>query len=359
MPSIGTTNIVNDAISSVWHNIPWYFWLLIIIVGIVKIMAETTPKKRKHQRYDAIFGNPNPPQPSFNAKLMPCPDCGKTVSLNAASCPHCGAPITPEYVNEVKSKRDLQRRKQQKEADVFSVRGSNGCVLIVLVVFFCLVLKFISGILMWVLAGLLSLLILAGLYETFRLRDKGKLGEEIVRQKLANRLPKETYRVLNDIFLPLENGGTTQIDHVVVSIFGVFVVETKNYSGWIFADKNSPSWTQVLGNAKNHFQNPIRQNYLHLCAIADNLGLPKDILHGIVAFADDCEFKTERPKGVVLFNELPAYIQRFGESIITQSEVADIVSAIREWNASITPAQRASHVENLEKRYSSGARPSK
>ena len=354
MPSVEMTNIVNDAISSVWRRIPWYFWLLIVIVGIVNTFAKPAHKKRKRQRYDGIFGNPNPHQPLFNAKLMPCPDCGKAVSLNAASCPHCGAPITTEYVDEVKTKMDLQRRKQQKEADVFHVRASNGRCLIVLAVFLWFVLKFMSGILMWVLSGFLSLLILAGLYKMFRLRDKGKLGEEIVRQKLANRLPKEKYVVLNDIFLPVENGGTTQIDHVVVSVFGVFVVETKNYSGWIFADKNSPSWTQVLGKAKNLFQNPIRQNYLHLCAIADNLGLPKDVLHGIVAFADDCEFKTERPMGVVLFNELPAYIQQFGESIIKQSDVADIVSAIREWNASITPAQRASHVENLENRHSCG-----
>ncbi|GGI90260.1 nuclease-related domain-containing protein [Shewanella gelidii] len=64
--------------------------------------------------------------------------------------------------------------------------------------------------------------------------DKGNLGEAKVYQALATALPAKDYQILNNITLPLEDGGTTQIDHIVVSEFGVFVIETKNLQGWIF-----------------------------------------------------------------------------------------------------------------------------
>lgn len=213
------------------------------------------------------------------------------------------------------------------------------------------VFRFSSGVWTWVLSAPLILLIAAGIWEAIRLGDKGYLGEEIVKQKLLQLRPKGTYKVLNDIYLPIEEGGTTQIDHIVVSHFGTFVIETKNYSGWIFADGQSPTWTQVLGNTKNQFQNPIRQNYLHLRSIVDNLGLPENLLHGIVAFADDCDFKTPRPEGVVFFNELASYIAKFTERVIKDDDVDEIVKTIREWNASVTADQRANHVKNLKARH--------
>lgn len=191
----------------------------------------------------------------------------------------------------------------------------------------------------------------ASIFEVIKLGDKGYLGEEIVKQKLLQLRPKGSYKVLNDIYLPIEDGGTTQIDHIVVSPFGTFVVETKNYSGWIFADGKAPTWTQVLGKTKNQFQNPIRQNYLHLRSIVDNLGLPENLLHGIVAFADDCEFKTERPEGVVFFNELTSYISKFTDRVIENDDVDEIVKTIREWNDSVTAAQRSNHVNNLKTRH--------
>ena len=74
-------------------------------------------------------------------------------------------------------------------------------------------------------------------------------------------LPSSMYRQYHDVILPTA-GGTTQIDHVFVSVFGVFVVETKNMSGWIFGSERDQDWTQVFpGGRKFKFQNPLRQNY--------------------------------------------------------------------------------------------------
>ncbi len=74
-------------------------------------------------------------------------------------------------------------------------------------------------------------------------RQKGKRGEKLVAQVLS-QLPEE-YVILNDVVLPTTSG-TTQIDHIVVSKYGVFTIETKNYRGDIYGDDNRQEWTQLI-----------------------------------------------------------------------------------------------------------------
>lgn len=73
--------------------------------------------------------------------------------------------------------------------------------------------------------------------------QKGKRGETRV-SLILSRLPEE-YTILNDLVFQTENG-TTQIDHVVVSKYGVFAIETKNYRGEIYGDDNRKEWTQLI-----------------------------------------------------------------------------------------------------------------
>lgn len=178
----------------------------------------------------------------------------------------------------------------------------------------------------------------------------GKAGEMAIAMCLRTGLPKDEYLILNNVYLPIEDDATTQIDHVVVSRYGIFVVESKNYSGWIFGDKDSPKWTQTMFRKKSTFQNPIRQNYRHLCAISENLGIPKMYLKSVVVFTGDCEFKTAMPEGVVYLHKAAAYIRTFTKPIIKDKQVAEIAEVMREWDQSVTKGRRARHVENLKRR---------
>ena len=74
------------------------------------------------------------------------------------------------------------------------------------------------------------------------------------------------YHLMNHVTLQLKDG-TTQVDHILVSRFGVFVIETKDYKGWIFADAKQANWTQVLFKLKFKLQNPIFQNSRHVRAV--------------------------------------------------------------------------------------------
>ena len=182
-------------------------------------------------------------------------------------------------------------------------------------------------------------------------KQKGKRGEKLVARRLRKGLPDE-YLILNDIYLPLPDGTTTQIDHVVVSQYGVFVVETKTYSGWIFGDEKSAQWAQSIYRKKSRFQNPMRQNYKHICALADNLGIDKSYFTGVVAFTGDCTFKTDMPDGVVYSRRAADYIRSCNTPRIKASQVGELADAIAEWQGTVSEERKSSHVANLRKRHS-------
>ncbi len=145
--------------------------------------------------------------------------------------------------------------------------------------------------------GLLALLIVVRILGSTRF--KGWSGERAVSKGLS-RLDPATYHAFHDLYLPRPDGqGTTQLDHVVVSPFGIVVVETKNYRGWIFGSEKQAQWTQQIYRQKNRFQNPLHQNDLHVHALMDCLDLPRDAFLPVVFFIGDAEFKNPVPPNVL------------------------------------------------------------
>ena len=111
------------------------------------------------------------------------------------------------------------------------------------------------------------------IYIQWKLPDwKGQIGEIGVSRKLSDLSP-EHYIILNDIMV-VSGGNTyaTQIDHIVVSNYGIFCIETKAYKGWIFGGAKQKYWTQVIYRYKNKFLNPLHQNFAHIKAIEGLLG---------------------------------------------------------------------------------------
>jgi len=108
-----------------------------------------------------------------------------------------------------------------------------------------------------------ALFLIGFIFKKFYLpKIKGAFGEYRVARKLR-RLNKKDYIVYNDIYLK-NKGKSTQIDHLILSIYGIFVIETKNYKGWIFGNESSKYWTQILYNNKFKIFNPIIQNWAHI-----------------------------------------------------------------------------------------------
>ena len=186
----------------------------------------------------------------------------------------------------------------------------------------------------------------------FKAKIKGWSGEVLLDRFLKMRLDGTKYKILRDIMLPTDDGATTQIDHIVVSQWGIFVIETKTYSGWVFGDANSAQWTVTHFKRKDRFQNPLRQNYRHIDTLSECLGISKDYFKTIVAFCGETTFKTQMPPEVMLFCDVPDYIHRQSVDVIIKAEqVSEIVEAIHEWQATLSRERRASHVANLKKRH--------
>lgn len=110
---------------------------------------------------------------------------------------------------------------------------------------------------------------LSGLLRDLRLfTDFIDPDELFVSSRLKAKLNPLEYRVLDNLLLPSSgNLETAQIDHLVLSVYGIFVIETKSYQGWIFGTTTRQNWTQVLYRRKEPLYNPVWQNYGHMKAI--------------------------------------------------------------------------------------------
>lgn len=147
-------------------------------------------------------------------------------------------------------------------------------------------------------------------------------GEQKVADILAGELSYTDYFLFNNIIINSKNNISTQIDHIVVSKFGIFVIESKDLSGWIFGSKNSPTWTQSMpGAVKYKFQNPIHQNYGHLMALKELMPFAKDNFYNIVVFTGNAEIKTERIENVLYLDELIENIKKHSQEKLNENEV--------------------------------------
>ena len=178
---------------------------------------------------------------------------------------------------------------------------------------------------------------------------KGATGEALVRLAARLRLPSEVYHQFHNITLQTRDG-TTQIDHIFVSRFGVFVVETKHFKGWIFGSERDAQWTQVLFRSSFRFQNPLRQNYKHVKALEMALHLPADEIHSVIVFSGACTFKTLMPANVVRGGGYIGYIKSFQQQVLSDTQVQDILARLQASRLPQTFATHRQHINSLRSR---------
>lgn len=179
---------------------------------------------------------------------------------------------------------------------------------------------------------------------------KGRLGEWLLKTKARRKLPTETYRAFHDVTLA-DDAGSTQIDHLFVSPYGLFVVETKNYKGWIFGSAHAAQWTQTTGRYKHRFQNPLRQNHRHTLALGQLLGIPHAKIHSLIVFTGDARFKTSLPANVCTLSDFDRYILSFRDVVWSEQEVQRICQAIASKRLAPGRATNAAHRRHLRQRH--------
>jgi hypothetical protein len=178
-------------------------------------------------------------------------------------------------------------------------------------------------------------------------------GEVLVCRTIQENFLAPDFHLLNHITLRLADG-TTQIDHILVSRFGVFVIETKDYQGWIFGAPKQANWTQVLYGGNFKFQNPILQNARHLRSVRELLDfLPSDSVKPVVVFAGRAEFKTDIPPGVVTLPRLVEYLRAFDQEVLSLNRIQFCVGRLETARLAISGKTDLEHLQSLRHRHGS------
>jgi len=194
---------------------------------------------------------------------------------------------------------------------------------------------------------LIPLAILAGILKSPWF--KGITGEFLVNTAARLLLPKDKYHLIKDVTLQTDDG-TTQIDHIIVSRYGVFVIETKNMKGWIFGSANQKTWTQKIYKYTHKFQNPLHQNYKHVKTLETLLNIPASAIHSLVVFVGDSTFKTELPENVVYAGGYIRYIKARREVILSQAAVDTMTAQIEQLRLQRGFTTNRQHVKHLRQK---------
>ena len=186
----------------------------------------------------------------------------------------------------------------------------------------------------------------------------GKWGEDLIEKKLRyiNKKIGEKGKILRNVYLPKYNGETSEVDVAYITQKGIFVFESKNYSGWIFGNERNEYWTVTLPNEKNQFYNPVMQNRTHLKWMKEFVG--EDIpLFSIIVFSERCELKkvTTYSDDVKVIKEGSIFetIRDFwseSPDMVSEERIEELYARLKE-RTEVDKATKEAHVENIERKY--------
>ena len=198
----------------------------------------------------------------------------------------------------------------------------------------------------YVLFGVVIIWII--LFNHFRPLIKGKYGETKISIRLK-WLNSKKYRVINNALIRIKSR-SSQIDHVIISKYGVFVIETKNYKGWIFGHESSEYWTQTLYKNKYKLRNPVSQCWGHIKTLKTALTEFSNIpYHPIVVFTGSAKLKKITSKiPVIKANKLKRCIKRYSkEEYLSNDEVDQIYQKLLSLN-STDKVSRRMHIKKAK-----------
>lgn len=193
-----------------------------------------------------------------------------------------------------------------------------------------------------------------GYFET--IFDAGKYGEYLTYKKLQG-YEKDGGKFLFNCYLPKDDGTTTEIDVMLIHSTGIFVVESKNYSGWIFGSEKARTWTQTLPKGKGrvqkeHFYNPIMQNNTHVKWLKKIVGNHVPI-YSLIAFSERCTLKditVEAPDIKVInrqyINGTVKHMGNHSIQALSRMDIERIYEMLYPYTQ-VTEYEKLQHIENI------------
>lgn len=185
--------------------------------------------------------------------------------------------------------------------------------------------------------------------------DKGKYGEYL-SFKILEKINGAS-RILTNVYLPKGNGETTEIDLVYIHETGIYVLESKNYSGWIFGDEKSKNWMQTLTNGqKQKFYNPIWQNNTHIKYLMKVLEVDESFIKSIIVFSDRCTIKKMEvnSKSIKVINrfELRKTIEKLIDSsprVFEEGKIIELYYELKQYTH-VSDKVKEKHIEQVKQK---------
>lgn len=185
----------------------------------------------------------------------------------------------------------------------------------------------------------------------------GDVGEHAVARRLK-RLPRDRYFIINDLMIEKRNGQTSQIDHVVVSPYGIFVIETKNISGYVYGSQSSQQWTRYwkgykrggyYGTDNMSFGNPVIQNEAHVRALSEQLKEYHPKFIPIVAFSPHATLKVNvKDVDVIYWKQIKSLIKSYNEEVMNVEKAKEIYEFLLSSNVK-DKERRRGHAERAQR----------
>jgi restriction system protein len=177
--------------------------------------------------------------------------------------------------------------------------------------------------------------------------EEGRDGERYTRLNCRLYLGSKKYRQYHDIFIPA-SPRPTQIDHIIISEHGIFVIETKTTNGQIYGHNAEPKWTKVFRKKKYIIQNPLHQNYFHTQILAKFLNIEDSKLFSVIVFWGDCQLQTDLPENVCKETAFIDYIRSKKQIMLTAEEMSRVCRILHDLKDRKLDKEREEHVKSLK-----------
>ncbi|MCM0664535.1 NERD domain-containing protein [Flavobacterium tyrosinilyticum] len=195
---------------------------------------------------------------------------------------------------------------------------------------------------------LIVIFFLVFIFGFYKAKIKGIIGEKTV-SSILHFLDKSDYKVIHNVVLQ-RGEVTTQIDHVIISSFGIFVIETKNYKGWIVGYEKSEYWTQVIYKYKAKFYNPIFQNAGHIRALKICLKEYRNLEYiSVIVFSTNAKIKIDTSVDVVNMHRLLRTIKKYSTVNLSEEVKEKIFEKINASNL-VDSFKKKEHINSIKQR---------
>jgi hypothetical protein len=187
------------------------------------------------------------------------------------------------------------------------------------------------------------------------IKSRGLYGEFLIFYTLE-KIDCDHKYLLTNVYLPNGEGELTEIDLLMLTRKGIIVIESKNYSGWIFGDERHKMWTQTLkGGKRQQFFNPVWQNKGHIAALKKYVAkIHDDAIFSFIVFSERCELKKITTSSKNLFvikrGKLNSEIIKVLDSnpyLLTEEEVDQIYIELKKMTQ-VSESVKENHIKSIE-----------